>query len=105
MQAVFTLHIVPFFARAYPARAAALRVAVDMYEPVLAPFFAQVRERYPSTNPKGYIALGGLNSPLGLPLDIIARSTAEAPAETILQQAVAYLSELVATKGRTLRNL
>ena len=42
---------------------------------------------------------------MGLPLDIIARSTAEAPAETILQQAVAYLSELVATKGRTLRNL
>ncbi len=54
---------------------------------------------------KGYIALGGLDSPLGLPLDIIARSTAEAPAETILQQAVAYLSGLVATKGRTLRNL
>jgi hypothetical protein len=40
-----------------------------------------------------------------LPLDIIARSTTEAPAETILQQAVAYLSELVATRGRTLRNL
>ena len=105
MQAVFTMHIVPFFALTYPARAAALRVAVDMYESELAPLFAQVRERYPSTYLKGYIALGGLDTPLGLPLDIIARSTAEAPAETILQQAVAYLSELVATKGRTLRNL
>jgi hypothetical protein len=105
MQAVFTMHIVPFFALTYPARAAALRVAVDMYESELAPLFAQVRERYPSTYLKGYIALGGLDSPLGLPLDIIARSTAEAPAETILQQAVAYLSELVATRGRTLRNL
>jgi len=64
-----------------------------------------VRKRYPSTYLKGYISLGGLDTPMGLPLDIIARSTAEVPAETILQQAVAYLSELVATRGRTLRNL
>ena len=105
MQAVFTMHLVPFFATTYPAHAASLRVAVDMYESELAPLFAQVRERYPSTYLKGYIALGGLNTPLGLPLDIIARSTPEASAETILQQAVAYLSELVAVQGRTLRNL
>jgi len=105
MQAVFTMHLIPFFATTYPAHATSLRVAVDMYESELAPLFAQVRERYPSTYLKGYIALGGLNTPLGLPLDIIARSTVEASAETILQQAVAYLSELVATKGRTLRNL
>ena len=105
MQAVFTMHLVPFFATTYPAHAASLRVAVDMYESELAPLFAQVRERYPSTYLKGYIALGGLNTPLGLPLDIIARSTADASAETVLQQAVAYLSELVAARGRTLRNL
>jgi molybdenum cofactor synthesis domain-containing protein len=105
MQAVFTMHLVPFFATTYPAHAASLRVAVDMYESELAPLFAQVRERYPSTYLKGYIALGGLNTPLGLPLDIIARSTADASAETILQQAVAYLSELVVAQGRTLRNL
>src|SRR4029450_6704240 len=67
MQAVFTMHVVPFFALTYPARAAALRVAVDMYESELAPLFAQVRERYPSTYLKGYIALGGLDTPMGLP--------------------------------------
>jgi molybdenum cofactor synthesis domain-containing protein len=105
MQAVFTMHIVPFFAQTYPARAAALRVAVDMYESELAPLFAQVRERYPSTYLKGYIALGGREAPFGLPLDIIARSTSDVPAETILQQAVTYLSTLVAAQGRTLRNL
>ena len=105
MQAVFTMHLVPFFATTYPAHAASLRVAVDMYESELAPLFAKVRERYPSTYLKGYIALGGLHTPMGLPLDIIARSTTEASAETILQQAVTYLSELVAAQGRTLRNL
>lgn len=105
MQAVFTMHLVPFFATTYPSRAAALRVAVDMYESELAPLFAQVRERYPSTYLKGYIALGGLDTPQGLPLDIIARSTAEASAEVVLHQAVTYLSELVAARGRTLRNL
>lgn len=105
MQAVFTMHLVPFFAQTYPSRAAALRVAVDMYESELVPLFAQVRERYPSTYLKGYIALGGRETPHGLPLDIVARSTPEAPAETILQQAVAYLSDLVAAHGRTLRNI
>ncbi|MGE3541181.1 MAG: competence/damage-inducible protein A [Candidatus Tectimicrobiota bacterium] len=105
MQAVFTMHLVPFFRRLYPANAASLRVAVDMYESELAPLFAQVRERYPSTYLKGYIALAGRDAAFGLPLDIIARSTAETPAEVILQQAVAYLSTLVASKGCTLRNL
>lgn len=105
MQAVFTMHLIPFFTAAYPAHAASLRVEVDMYESELVPLFAQVRERYPSTYLKGYIALGGLHTPTGLPLDIIARSTAEASAESILQQAVAYLSALVAAHGRTLRNL
>ncbi len=105
MQAVFTMHIVPFFAKTYPGRAAALRVAVDMYESELAPLFAQVRQRYPSTYLKGYIALEAREAALGLPLDVIARSTDDLPAETILQQAVTYLSALVAAKGRTLRNL
>lgn len=105
MQAVFTMYLVPFFTTTYPARAASLRVAVDMYESELAPLFAQVRERYPSTYLKGYIALGGQDTPTGLPLDVIARSTPETPAETVLQQALAYLGELVAAKGRTLRNL
>jgi hypothetical protein len=40
-----------------------------------------------------------------MPLDIIARSAAGVPAETILQQAVAYLSELLAAQGQTLRHL
>ena len=105
MQAVFTMYLVPFFTTTYPSRAASLRVVVDMYESELSPLFAQVRARYPSTYLKGYIALGGRDTPTGLPLDIIARSTSEAPAETILQQALAYLSELVATQGRTLRHL
>lgn len=105
MQAVFTMYLVPFFATHYPSHAASLRVVADMYESELAPLFAQVRDRYPSTYLKGYIALGGRDIPHGLPLDIVARSTAEAPAEAILQQAVAYLSELVAAHGRTLRNL
>jgi molybdenum cofactor synthesis domain-containing protein len=105
MQAVFTMYLVPFFTTTYPSHAASLRVAVDMYESELAPFFAKVRERYPTTYLKGYIALGGGDTPTGLPLDIIARSTADEPAEAILQQAMAYLSELVATKGRTLRNI
>ena len=73
----------------------ALRVAVDMYESELVPLFAQVRERYPSTYLKGYIALGGRETLHGLPLDIVARSTPDAPAETILQQAVAYLSDQI----------
>lgn len=105
MQAVFTMHLVPFFTLTYPSHAASLRVAVDMYESELAPLFAQVRERYPSTYLKGYIALGGRDTPLGLPLDIIARSTPETPAEVILQHAVTYLSKLVAEKGCTLRNI
>ncbi len=105
MQAVFTMHLVPFFTTTYPAHAASLRVAVNMYESELAPLFAQVRERYPSTYLKGYIALGGRDTSGGLPLDIIARSTAKTPAEVILQQAVTYLSTLVAAQGCTLRNL
>ena len=76
-----------------------------MYESELAPLFAQVRARYPSTYLKGYIALGGRDTPTGLPVDIIARSAADVPAETILQQAVAYLSELLAAQGQTLRHL
>jgi hypothetical protein len=54
---------------------------------------------------KGYITLGGLGTPMGLPLDIIVRSTAAAPAETMLQQAVVYRSELAVTKERTRHNL
>ena len=105
MQAVFTMYLVPFFTTTYPAHAASLRVAVHMYESELAPLFAQVRARYPTTYLKGYIALGGRDTPGGMPVDIIARSAADVPAETILQQAVAYLSELLATQGQTLRHL
>jgi molybdopterin-biosynthesis enzyme MoeA-like protein len=105
MQAVFTMYLVPFFTTRYPAHAASLRVAVDMYESELSPLLAQVRERYPTTYLKGYIALGGSDTSGRLPLDIIARSTAETPAETILQQAMAYLSNLVAAQGHTLRHL
>jgi nicotinamide-nucleotide amidase len=105
MQAVFTMYLIPFFTTTYPAHAASLRVAVNMYESELAPLFAQVRARYPSTYLKGYIALGGRDTPTGLPVDIIARSAADVPAETILQQAVAYLSELLAAQGQTLRHL
>lgn len=105
MQAVFTMYLVPFFTARYPAHAASLRVAVDMYESELAPLFAQVRARYPTTYLKGYIALTGGDTPRGLPLDIIARSTPENPAEVILQQAIVYLSELVAAHGHALRNL
>jgi hypothetical protein len=64
-----------------------------------------VRTRYPTTYLKGYIALGGRDTPGGMPVDIIARSAADVPAETILQQAVAYLSELLAAQGQTLRHL
>jgi molybdenum cofactor synthesis domain-containing protein len=105
MQAVFTMSLVPFFATAYPSHAASLRVAVNMYESELAPLFAQVRGRYPTTYLKGYIALGGRDTPHGMPLDIIARSAEGVPAETILQQAVAYLSELLAAQGQTLRHI
>ena len=105
MQAVFTMYLRPFFATTYPAHAASLRVAVNMYESELAPLFAQIRARYPSTYLKGYIALGSRDTPEGMPLDIIARSADGVPAETILQQAVAYLSELVAAKGQTLRHI
>jgi hypothetical protein len=105
MQAVFTMYLVPFFTTTYPAHAASLRVAVHMYESELAPLFAQVRARYPTTYLKGYIALGGRDTPGGMPVDIIARSAADVPAETILQQAVAYLSELLAAQGQTLRHL
>jgi molybdenum cofactor synthesis domain-containing protein len=105
MQAVFTMYVVPFFTMTYPSHAASLRVAVKMYESELAPFFAQVRARYPTTYLKGYIALGGRDTPDGMPLDIIARSAEGVPAETILQQAVAYLSELLAAQGQTLRHI
>jgi nicotinamide-nucleotide amidase len=105
MQAVFTMYVVPYFTTTYPAHAASLRVAVHMYESELAPLFAQVRARYPSTYLKGYIALGGRDTPEGMPVDIIARSAHGVPAETILQQAVAYLSELVAGQGQLLRHL
>ena len=91
MPAMFPMHLVPFFALTYPTHAASLRVAVDMYECELAPLFAQVSARYPSTYLKGYIARGGLDIPMGLPLGIIVRSTAVAPAETMLQEAVALL--------------
>jgi molybdenum cofactor synthesis domain-containing protein len=103
MQAVFTMAIIPYFTLTYPSHAASLRVAVNMYESELVPLFAQVRERYPGTYLKGYIALGGRDTPEGLPVDIIARSMDGIPAETILQQAVAYLSSLVAAHGQTLR--
>jgi molybdopterin-biosynthesis enzyme MoeA-like protein len=105
MEAVFTMCLMPFFTTTYPAHAASLRVAVNMYESELAPLFAQVRARYPTTYLKGYIALGGRDTPHGMPLDIIARSTEGVPAETILQQAVAYLSELLAAQGQTLRHI
>jgi nicotinamide-nucleotide amidase len=105
MQAVFTMCIVPYFTLTHPAHAASLRVAVNMYESELAPLFAQVRVRYPSTYLKGYIALGSRDTPEGLPVDIIARSAEGIPAETILQQAVAYLSALVAARGQTLRHI
>jgi nicotinamide-nucleotide amidase len=105
MQAVFTMYLVPFFTTTYPSHAASLRVAVNMYESELAPLFAQVRARYPTTYLKGYIALGGRDTPQGMPLDIIARSAASVPAETILQQAVTYLSELLAAQGQTLRHI
>jgi nicotinamide-nucleotide amidase len=105
MQAIFTMYLVPFFTTTYPSHAASLRVAVNMYESELAPLFAQVRARYPTTYLKGYIALGGRDTPQGMPLDIIARGTAGVPAETILQQAVAYLSELLAAQGQTLRHI
>lgn len=105
MQAVFTMYLIPFFTTTYAAHAASLRVAVNMYESELAPLFAQVRARYPSTYLKGYIALGGRDTPEGLPLDIIARSTDGVPAETILRQAVAYLSDLVAAAGQTLKHV
>ena len=105
MQAVFTMYVVPFFTTTYPAHAASLRVAVNMYESELAPLFAKVRARYPSTYLKGYIALGGRDTPEGLPVDIIARSADGVPAETVLQQAMAYLSELVAAQGQTLRHV
>jgi hypothetical protein len=42
---------------------------------------------------------------MGLPLGIIVRSIAVAPAETMLQEAVVYRSELAATKERTRHNL
>jgi len=103
MQAVFTMYVVPFFTTTYSTHAASLRVAVHMYESELTPLFAKVRARYPSTYLKGYIALGGRDTPEGMPVDIIARSADEVPAETILRQAVAYLSELVAAHGQTLR--
>ena len=103
MQAVFTMHVVPHFTTTYPAHAAVLRVAVHMYESELAPLFAQVRSRFPSTYLKGYIALGGRDTPEGMPVDIIARSADGVPAETVLQQAVAYLATLVADQGQTLR--
>jgi hypothetical protein len=74
-----------------------------MYESELAPLFAKVRRRYPSTYLKGYIALGGRDTPEGMPVDIIARSADGVAAETILRQAVAYLSELMAAHGQTLR--
>jgi nicotinamide-nucleotide amidase len=105
MQAVFTMYLIPFFTTTYPSRAVSLRVAVDMYESELSPLFAKVQERYPTTYLKGYIALGGRDTPGGMPLDIIARGTAEVSAEIILQQAVAYLSQLVVAKGHTLRNV
>jgi nicotinamide-nucleotide amidase len=103
MQAVFTMYVVPFFTTTYSAHAAALRVAVHMYESELAPLFAKVRARYPSTYLKGYIALGGRDTPEGMPVDVIARSVDGVPAETILRQAVAYLGELLAAHGQTLR--
>lgn len=105
MQAVFTLYLVPFFTTRYPAHAASLRVVVDMYESELVPLFAQVRERYPTTYLKGYIALSDGDTLGGLPLDIVARSTPESPAEAILQQAMAYLHDLVTAQGHTLRHL
>jgi molybdenum cofactor synthesis domain-containing protein len=103
MQAVFTMHVVPYFTTTYAAHAASLRVAVHMYESELAPLFAQVRSRFPSTYLKGYIALGGRDTPEGMPVDIIARGANGVPAETILQQAVEYLATLVAGRGQTLR--
>lgn len=103
MQAVFTMHVVPYFTTTYPAHAASLRVAVHMYESELTPLFAQVRARFPSTYLKGYIALGGRDTPEGMPVDIIARNADDVPAETILQQAVEYLATLVAERGQTLR--
>ena len=106
MQAVFTMHIVPFFALICKAKTVALRVHRRYVRVRTSTVLcASATEGYPSTYRKGYIALGGLDTPLGLPLDMIARSTADDRGETTLQQAVAYLSELVATKGRTLRNL
>jgi nicotinamide-nucleotide amidase len=101
MEAVFTMHVAERVAQLSPHKTAALRVVVSMFESEVSPLLQEVMARFPGTYLKGYVAMRDPGGQM-LPVDVVAAGEDEGAAAHKLQEAIAFLGELVQTRGKTM---
>ncbi|MDE0186641.1 MAG: competence/damage-inducible protein A [Candidatus Poribacteria bacterium] len=101
MKAIFDSHVALLIAERYRAKAAALRVYVNMFESEVSPLLQVVMNSHPRVYLKAYIALRRTDSEY-MPVDLVSTGIDAAEAESQLQEAVNYFRQLVIEKNKIL---
>lgn len=94
MKAIFDSYIVPLITERYSAKAATLRVYVNMFESEVSPLLQQVMGKYPDVYLKAYVALRRIDGQY-MPVDLVSTGTDEENTQLQLQEAVDYFRQLV----------